>query len=834
MKQKNMWLFVILYGVLSSLTATDLVNQSFDGTTFPPNDWFVSNTSGMNWDRGTVYTNSGLGTARYNTNSSQAANSWLFTPLVQLVGGKTYIVDFYQQAGGYAEMPENLKITYGNAQTISTQTNVIQDYPGLYNADWINRVSTFTPTASGTYSIGFQCYSVKDNDILRVDDVRIYEQPSAPIFSVAPALYDYGNIAVNTTKSQNFTITNAGVGTLEITAGNITVTGINAIDFEIGSITYPISLVNGQNTTIPVNFAPKTAGVKSASLHVVDNATKAVHDIPLSGEGHTGLSVYPYIQNFNDTSFPPEGWLAPLGSGTADSYYNEHSGQIRWYSSSNYMPASAESGGYEPGYGGSGHSAVFQTVWFYNTVICELQSTYFDLSNQSNMELSFYLMNKPDYITNSDKVQIFVQDGTSTPVQLGEDISGISNLWDWTKFTRSLAAYCGSGHNDVRIIVKAFSDHGTSNIALDDFKVDLGPVNPIFSITPTIKNYGFIPTNTPKLQNFVITNIGGGSLTIASGGVTITGANTNDFSLGSISYPINLTNGQSVTIPVSLSPLTAGSKSASLRIVDNTTKAVQNISLSGTGYAPLTTGGLPNAVGFSESFETYNSSDPYYNKWYITFTPSGTAHSGAAGIKSSTSTQQIAVTPRIIVNQNDAVDYWITRSASATAIDFILGYSTDFDQASASFTPLTTLALTDIGTTYEHKVKSLNSLAGQSIYLGLLCTSTGSTIIDDFKFSNMVLSVNADIKSKTTALYQNYPNPFNNRTQITFNLENKSTVLLSVYNSSGQKVKELLNSELNAGQHNIYFNADNLNTGVYFVKLQAGNFSTQNKIVLTK
>jgi len=824
------WL-VIFSGFVSSLLAIDLVNESFDGTTFPPTDWVKIKISGNDWTRSTTDTHSGLGTARYSMNTSEPANSWMFSPVVQLVAGKTYTVDFYQKAGGDIDNYENLKITYGNSQTVAGQTNVIKDYAGIYNNDWLNRIETFTPSISGLYSVGFQCYSGINNNMLRVDDIRIYEQPSAPIFSVVPALYDYGSIAVNTTKSQNFTITNDGVGTLEITAGNITVTGINAIDFEIGSITYPISLVNGQNATIPVYFAPKTAGVKSASLHIIDNATKAVHDISLSGEGHTGLTVFPYLQNFDVTTFPPTGWTAPIGTGTAASDYV---GQIRWYSSSNYIPTSSEPGGYEPGYGGTGHSAVFQTVWFYNTVICELQSTYFDLSNQSNMELSFYLMNKPDYITNSDKVQIFVQDGTNTPVQLGEDISGINNLWVWTKYTRSLAAFCGSGHNDVRIIVKAFSDHGTSNIALDDFKIDVGPVSPIFSITPTIKNYGFVPTNTPKLENFVVTNIGGGSMTIASGGVTITGANTNDYSLGSISYPINLTNGQSVTIPVSLNPLTAGSKTASLRIVDNTTKAVQNISLSGTGYAPSTTGGLPNVVGFSESFDTFDSSDPYYNKWYITFTPSGTAHSGATGIKSSTSTQQIAVTPRIIVNQNDAVDYWITRSASATAIDFILGYSTDFDQASASFTPLTTLALTDIGTTYEHKVKSLSSLAGQSIYLGLLCTSSGSTIIDDFKFSNMVSSVNDDIKSKTTALYQNYPNPFNNRTQITFNLENKSTVLLSVYNSAGQKVKELLNSELNAGQHNIYFNADNLNTGVYFVKLQAGNFSTQNKIVLTK
>lgn len=78
-------------------------------------------------------------------------------------------------------------------------------------------------------------------------------------------------------------------------------------------------------------------------------------------------------------------------------------------------------------------------------------------------------------------------------------------------------------------------------------------------------------------------------------------------------------------------------------------------------------------------------------------------------------------------------------------------------------------------------------------------------------------------------LKQNYPNPFNSKTRIEFIIPTQDRVNLSIYNLLGQKVKEIVNQNLNAGHHTVDFIADNLSSGVYFYTLK-----TSNKIVTKK
>jgi hypothetical protein len=84
------------------------------------------------------------------------------------------------------------------------------------------------------------------------------------------------------------------------------------------------------------------------------------------------------------------------------------------------------------------------------------------------------------------------------------------------------------------------------------------------------------------------------------------------------------------------------------------------------------------------------------------------------------------------------------------------------------------------------------------------------------------------------ALGQNYPNPFNPSTTIEFTLGNASNVKLSVYNVLGQKVMTLVDSHMNAGRQSVVFDASKLSSGVYFYKLEAGNFLSIKKMMLLK
>lgn len=83
-------------------------------------------------------------------------------------------------------------------------------------------------------------------------------------------------------------------------------------------------------------------------------------------------------------------------------------------------------------------------------------------------------------------------------------------------------------------------------------------------------------------------------------------------------------------------------------------------------------------------------------------------------------------------------------------------------------------------------------------------------------------------------LKQNYPNPFNPSTRIEFTLPVQSKIRMVLINILGQVVKEIANGDYAAGKQKVEFNASDLASGVYFYKLQAGNFTQVKKMVLLK
>lgn len=85
-----------------------------------------------------------------------------------------------------------------------------------------------------------------------------------------------------------------------------------------------------------------------------------------------------------------------------------------------------------------------------------------------------------------------------------------------------------------------------------------------------------------------------------------------------------------------------------------------------------------------------------------------------------------------------------------------------------------------------------------------------------------------------TVLTQNYPNPFNPSTTIRYGLPHLTHVTLTLFNTLGQKVAQLVDSDINAGYHDVQFNGSNLASGVYFCRLQAGDFVQTKKFMLLR
>ncbi len=83
-------------------------------------------------------------------------------------------------------------------------------------------------------------------------------------------------------------------------------------------------------------------------------------------------------------------------------------------------------------------------------------------------------------------------------------------------------------------------------------------------------------------------------------------------------------------------------------------------------------------------------------------------------------------------------------------------------------------------------------------------------------------------------LYQNYPNPFNPSTVISFNLVEQSVVNATVYDVMGREIVTLISSEIPAGKHSVTFDASNLPSGIYLLRLIAGKNQNIIKMTLNK
>jgi len=126
-----------------------------------------------------------------------------------------------------------------------------------------------------------------------------------------------------------------------------------------------------------------------------------------------------------------------------------------------------------------------------------------------------------------------------------------------------------------------------------------------------------------------------------------------------------------------------------------------------------------------------------------------------------------------------------------------------------------------------------------------LMDETGNTLNINMQSGEEVVISNANIKKLLVlggeyiptvfALEQNYPNPFNPKTTIEFSLpEDVSNVKLSIYNTLGEKIIELVNSEMQSGKHSYSWDASNSASGIYIYELRTDKFNLVKKMILLK
>jgi hypothetical protein len=180
---------------------------------------------------------------------------------------------------------------------------------------------TFTPTAVGNR---YGTLAVTDNAANSPQTVLLAGNGlAAPSVSLVPVALSFGDQIVNTTSAeQTITLTNTGAAPLTITSISVGLPGANASDFAQTN-NCPPSLAAGGTCIIRVTFRPTAAGMRAASISIVDDAQDSPQIVSMSGTGTLppGVGLNPTSLTFAEqaigtTSDPQTVTLTNTGAGT--------------------------------------------------------------------------------------------------------------------------------------------------------------------------------------------------------------------------------------------------------------------------------------------------------------------------------------------------------------------------------------------------------------------------------------------------------------------------------------------------------------------------------------
>ncbi|HOY33387.1 MAG TPA: choice-of-anchor J domain-containing protein [Bacteroidales bacterium] len=139
------------------LQGLSVIDNNNDGSA-----WFLSASGG----------NTSPSCMKYVYNTSSAADDWFITTCIDLEASKSYNLKYYYKAQS-ASYPEKLKVFVGSDNTVAAMTTQIDNKSNIINTTFSQSNVVFTVPATGTYYLGWQCYSAADMYNLYVDDISI-------------------------------------------------------------------------------------------------------------------------------------------------------------------------------------------------------------------------------------------------------------------------------------------------------------------------------------------------------------------------------------------------------------------------------------------------------------------------------------------------------------------------------------------------------------------------------------------------------------------------------------------------------------------------------------
>ena len=141
---------------------------------------------GSGWAINTVFpADSGNRSMVYTYDVDLPGDDWFFTGRIALIAGTNYALQFKYRSGLGPNIVENLEVRYGNTASATGMTTQLLNFEGIstnFGNSFSTATATFTPTISGTYYVGFRCFSEADQGYIQIDNISVNSALAAESF----------------------------------------------------------------------------------------------------------------------------------------------------------------------------------------------------------------------------------------------------------------------------------------------------------------------------------------------------------------------------------------------------------------------------------------------------------------------------------------------------------------------------------------------------------------------------------------------------------------------------------------------------------------------------
>ena len=492
---------------------------------------------------------------------------------------------------------------------------------GSFSTAWTSGDVLRIDFTDATYGTTTSTTVTLNNDGSQTKNVTMPDPPE-PDISLSPSSNNYGSVDVGSTSSETFTVSNDGDDDLSVSSSSIT--GTDAGQFSITSGGGSVTLAPGESHNITVQFGPSSAGSKSASLSISsDDPDEGTKTAALSGTGvlEPDIGLSPSSANFGSVSVS--------GGSETESFTVSNSGNDNLNVSSSSISGSGSSHFSITSGGGSfslapGATHTIQVT--YNPSSAGSHSASLNVSSddpdegtksaslsgtgtEPDITLSPSSENYGDVVVDQSSSETFTVGNSGSETLSVSSVSltgGNSDQFSITSGGGSFTLAPGATRN-VTVQFSPTSEGAKSTtlrIASNDPDENpkdaalsgTGVVIPDIAVSPSSKNYGNVRVGSSSSQSFTVSNEGNGTLNV--GGTSLTGTNSDQFSITSGGGSFSLAPGGSRTVAVAFNPTNTGAKSANLRFSsDDPDEGTKDVALSGTGTLP--------DIGLSPSSQNY-------------------------------------------------------------------------------------------------------------------------------------------------------------------------------------------------------------------------------------